>query len=104
MKSSYYAVIFSSKRSTTDPDGYEKMATRMIELARMQAGILRIESVRDADGNGITVSYWETEADIANWKLNSEHIVAQEFGRTRWYDSFTTKVCKVEREYSFRAR
>lgn len=32
---------------------------------------------------------------------DSEHKIAQEFGRAKWYESFTTRVCKVEREYNF---
>lgn len=98
---SYYAVIFSSKRSNEDQEGYEKMANRMVELARNQKGFRGIESVRGADGIGITISYWNSLEDISSWKSNSEHLVAQEFGKTRWYESFTTKICRVEREYSF---
>ena len=101
MKSFYYAVIFSSRRSSSDNPGYEKMAKRMVELAKDQKGYLGIESSRGNDGFGITVSYWQTQEDIAAWKANSEHQMAQEFGRSKWYDSFTTRICKVEREYSF---
>ena len=77
------------------------MAKRMVELAKDQKGYLGIESSRGNDGFGITVSYWQTQEDIAAWKANSEHQMAQEFGRSKWYDSFTTRICKVEREYSF---
>ena len=52
----YYAVIFSSQRIDRD-DGYEKMAKEMERLAAQQPGLLGIESVRAADGFGITVSY-----------------------------------------------
>lgn len=77
------------------------MADRMVELAKDQKGFLGIESSRGIDGFGITVSYWSTQEDIAAWKLNSEHKIAQEFGRSKWYESFTTRVCKVEREYAY---
>lgn len=97
----YYAVIFSSQRNTSDESGYERMAERMVELAKDQQGYLGIESSRGIDGFGITVSYWKNLEDIAAWKANTEHKIAQEFGRSKWYDSFTTRICKVEREYSF---
>jgi heme-degrading monooxygenase HmoA len=77
------------------------MASRMVELAQAQKGFLGMESARGSDGNGITVSYWQTEADIVEWKANSEHKLAQEFGRSHWYNTFTVRICKVEREYSF---
>lgn len=98
----YYAVIFCSQRCESDGTSYEKMANRMIELAKMQKGFLGIDSCRGSDGFDITVSYWSTQADIIAWKANSEHQLAQEFGRSKWYESFTTRICQVEREYTFK--
>lgn len=77
------------------------MAERMIELAQNQKGFLGVESCRGNDGFGITVSYWQNLENITAWKANAEHKIAQEFGRSKWYDSFKTRICKVEREYSF---
>jgi len=57
------------------------MADRMVDLTSKQPGFFGVESVRDPDGFGITVSYWESLGDISNWKLNSEHLVAQEKGK-----------------------
>lgn len=101
MNSSYYAVIFTSQRNVVDNQEYEKMAETMVQLAHNQKGFLGIESCRGIDGYGITVSYWQNQEDIVNWKVNTEHQIAQEFGRSKWYDRFTTRICKVEREYSF---
>lgn len=94
----YYAVIFSSQRSQGE-GGYGAMAERMVELAAFQPGYLGIESSRDADGFGITVSYWRSEADIAAWKRNAEHSVARERGRSQWYQHFELRVARVERAY-----
>ena len=94
----YYAVIFSSQRSEGE-GGYGAMAERMVELAALQPGYLGIESSRDADGFGITVSYWRSEADIVAWKANAEHSVARERGRAEWYQHFELRVARVERAY-----
>jgi len=94
----YLAVIFSSQRREGD-QGYEAMADRMVELAQGQPGFLGVESARDADGFGITVSYWKDEASIAAWKAHAEHTVAQRLGREQWYGRFHLRVCRVEREY-----
>lgn len=72
----------------------------MLELARAQPGFLRVESVRDEQGNGITVSYWESLEAIAQWKQHAEHREAQEKGRHAWYGGYDVQVCRVEREYS----
>ena len=94
----YYAVIFSSVRTSGD-NGYEQMAQRMLELATRQPGFLGVESVRGTDGFGITVSYWASQADIANWKARAEHLTAQENGKRLWYESYELRIAKVERAY-----
>ena len=95
----YYAVIFTSQR-TGDQDDYRRMAERMVELAAVQPGFLGIESVRDADGFGITVSYWTSTDAIAHWKAHTEHVAAQEMGMRTWYAHYELRVAKVERAYA----
>lgn len=95
----YYAVIFSSQRSTRDPAGYEHMASTMVRLAASQPGYLGVESARDADGFGITVSYWESLAAIAAWKAQGEHQVAQELGKREWYADYQLRIARVEMAY-----
>lgn len=97
-KTPYYAVIFSSKRTNGD-NGYGSMAKRMEELARRQPGFLGVESVRDASGEGITVSYWDSLEAIRNWKRNEAHQAAQNKGKQEWYKEYKVRICKVEREY-----
>ena len=98
----YYAVIFTNQRGGGD-DGYGVTADRMVELAQQQPGFLGIESVRNADGMGITVSYWASEADIAAWKANVEHSEARRRGRDTWYTAFDVRIARVERAYAFGA-
>jgi len=93
----YYAVIFSSTLAA-ETDGYGQMAERMLELAQQQPGFLGVESAREE--LGITVSYWRDLEAISAWKANAEHQLAQQLGRERWYDSFHTRIAKVERDYA----
>jgi heme-degrading monooxygenase HmoA len=96
----YYAVIFTSIRTEGD-NGYESMGDRMVELAKVQDGFLGVESARSEIG--ITVSYWENLESIKAWKANAEHLIAQEKGKGIWYRSYITRICKVERDYTFEA-
>jgi len=75
------------------------MADRMVELASKQPGFLGVESVRGADGLGITVSYWESEEAIRAWKANSDHKLAQETGKKLWYADYVIRIARVERGY-----
>jgi heme-degrading monooxygenase HmoA len=99
----YYAVIFTSRRTREDDAGYGVMAERMVQLAAAQPGFLGIESARDADGVGITVSYWESLAAIDAWREQAEHRIAQQLGKATWYSAFELRVCRVERAYGFTA-
>ncbi len=53
------------------------------------------------DEIGITVSYWESLESIRAWKQQTDHLMAQRWGREKWYSRYTVRICKVEREYSF---
>ena len=98
-KPPYYAVIFSSRRSAQDDAGYAQASRRMLEMAARQPGFLGAESSRDAEGFGITVSYWRDEASISGWKAQAEHVAIRERGRWLWYTHFEVRVAKVERAY-----
>lgn len=95
----YVAVIFTSRRKLEDDDGYAAMAGEMERLADGQDGYLGIESARDAEGLGITVSYWRDMESVRAWKRHADHIAAQKLGRAKWYADYTVRVAVVERAY-----
>lgn len=97
-KPPYYAVIFTSEKRGDD-EAYHHTAERMTELAKLQDGFLGMESARNEIG--ITVSYWRDLDAIRKWKMNSEHQLAQEKGRSDWYKHYKTRICLVERDYEF---
>jgi len=92
-----YAVIFTAEMAD-DLDGYDETAARMRQLAALQPGFLGLDSTMEGK-NEITVSYWRSLKNIADWKQNPEHRAAQEQGRKRWYRRFFVRVVKVERQY-----
>ena len=55
----------------------------------------------DANGIGITVSYWNSLDAIRAWHADAEHRLAQAQGRAKWYARFRLRVCRVEQEYDF---
>lgn len=94
----YYAVIFTSLRTEGDR-GYAAMAEKMVARGAARDGFLGVESVRGADGRGITVSYWRDEAAILGWKNDVDHQQAQAGGRRTWYADYQVRVARVERAY-----
>ena len=97
----YWAVIFTSVRTPDDDAGYAQTAAEMEALAAQQPGYLGIESARDAQGLGITVSYWSSLEAIAAWRANADHKTAQRLGRERWYRAYQLRIARVERAYGF---
>ncbi|MDY6957486.1 MAG: antibiotic biosynthesis monooxygenase [Pseudomonadota bacterium] len=92
----YYAVIFSSQR-TEGNHGYGEMAERMTGLAAHQPGFLGIDSVRGADGFGITVSDRASTEAISAWKADVDHLAAQTLGKCAGYAHHAARIARVER-------
>ena len=93
------AVIFKSRRNGRDDAGYAAAAAAMDAEAARQPGYLGIDSVRDATGEGITVSYWADDAAAQAWKAHTGHAAIRAQGRADWYDSYEVIVARIEREY-----
>jgi len=92
----YYAVIFTARRTSKGAAEYAETAARMAQLASEQPGYLGLESARDADGLGVTVSYWESLDAVRAWRDQIEHRAAQRRGRADWYAAFSLRISRVE--------
>ena len=97
----YWACIFHNQRSVEADAAYTAMSEEMLRLASQQPGFLGVESVRDAEGRGLTVSYWQSREAIAAWGRHGEHLVAQRQGRDVFYDWFTLRIAEVHEERHF---
>ena len=100
-KPPYFAVIFTSLKRSTDLDDYGGTAQRMVELASQQPGYLGMEHVGDSAGAAITISYWSSLEAIQNWRDHGEHSQAQAKGREKWYEHYSLRICRVERDVEF---
>ena len=99
----YFSVIFTAQRTLSDEDMYSLTSERMVELAQQQPGFLGLESVRGEDGIGITVSYWRDRAAIRAWRINVEHLAAQQMGRQEFYSWYHIRVAEVVAHRTFDA-
>ncbi|KAK9374968.1 uncharacterized protein V1513DRAFT_56430 [Lipomyces chichibuensis] len=99
----YYAVIFTSLLAEHTKE-YDETSNETYELAQGQPGFLGVESVRDAGGQGATISYWRTEDDVKNFRKIATHRHAQKRGREAFYERYEVRVAKVEKEYAWRRK
>ena len=95
------SVIFIAQRTHEDADSYAAAAQAMERLAAEQPGYVGMDSVRGADGLGITVSYWRSDADAKAWRDHGEHALIRDAGRDRWYSHYSLHVAEVTRSYDW---
>jgi heme-degrading monooxygenase HmoA len=93
-----FVVIFRAKIHSSLDDEYAKVAARMRELAMDQFGCIDFQSVSEGNDE-VALSYWHDEESIRAWKSHSEHILAQQLGKERWYESYIVQVAQITREY-----
>lgn len=99
-KAPYYAVIFTSIRTSGD-NGYAKVGDEIDNIVSKQKGFLGVESVRDKDGFGLTISYWDSLESINEWKYNVPHMEAKDMAKKMWYSKYMIRICKVESDNYF---
>ena len=98
LEQSHYAVIFTAHKTVITED-YKAMSAALDVAIQKSPGYLGQDHV--GDHTTITVSYWKNLESIQIWRQHTEHLVAQRLGKQEWYDSYTVRICKVERAYQF---
>jgi heme-degrading monooxygenase HmoA len=97
-----YVVIFRSTRTDKNVDQYREWSEKMDILVAEQHGYQSHFGFRDSEtGQGVTVSYFESEDSIKQWHNNSEHVDAQALGRAHFYESFSVEVAVIKRHYEW---
>ena len=92
-----FVVIFRAQAKALDAE-YSAMAAQMRQLALTQFGCLDFTAVTEGDQE-VALSYWPNEASIRAWKQHTDHLLAQQLGRERWYARYSVEVAEVKRHY-----
>ncbi len=92
----HFAVIFTFARAD-DNTGYAAKAEELTRFAASQPGYLGMEDI--GAEFGATISYRQSLEAIQNWQQNERHLDAKRLGKSEWYQSYRTKICRVEHDY-----
>jgi len=92
-----YAVIFQAEIHEID-DSYSKMAAKLRNLALEKYGCSEFVVVTEGNKE-VAISYWEDENNIKLWKEDSQHLVAQNIGSSKWYKNYKVQIVQIIREY-----
>lgn len=91
-------VIFRARIRSLD-DQYAALAQQLRDSALQQYNCQ--EFVASCENNyEIALSYWHSEDDIAAWKQDAQHRVAQQRGQEAWYADYQVEICTVNRKYA----
>jgi heme-degrading monooxygenase HmoA len=94
-------VLFRSRLTPEAANGYAEMAEQMSKLARSSPGFIAEKGFTAADGERLTVVWWENEETLKQWRNNAQHLIAQKTGREKWYEYYKLEVAQVVRTNNF---
>jgi heme-degrading monooxygenase HmoA len=94
--------IFRSVRTGHSDENYEAWSQRMDALVATVPGYVTHSSYRDEEsGKGVTISYFESMADLVAWKQVPQHQEAQALGRSAFYSEYEIEVAEIVRRYGW---
>lgn len=97
-----HVVIFYSQRRLNTPD-YDIWAVKMGAEVERQSGFCHAHSFRNADGFGVTLSYWVSIDSIRQWGRHAEHRTAQAYGRGEGYVRYRIEIAEITSTREFEA-
>ncbi len=97
-----YAVIFEVEIADGKKDQYLAIATMLKEQLVKMPGFLSIERFQSLvnEGKLLSLSFWENEESLLNWKKNIDHLAAQKNGRESIFKDYRIRIANVERDYT----
>lgn len=89
-------VLFSSRLNPGVEKEYSTVHAEMKSLVSQQPGLLRILSARNESGLGVSTSFWRSAEELKNWAVQTDHLRAQELGRTQFYQTYRTTKAEIQ--------
>ncbi len=96
-----YAVIFEVEIKPGCQDSYLTLGAKMREKLVGYSGFISAERFGSLtkEGKVCSLSFWESEAAICQWKQDMSHMLCQQDGRDHLFSDYRIRVAKVERDY-----
>lgn len=97
-----YAVIFEVEIADGKKDDYLNIAAVLKEQLVNMPGFLSIERFQSLvnEGKLLSLSFWEDEKSLINWKKNIDHMAAQKKGRDSIFKDYRIRIAEVKRDYT----
>ncbi|AXH11753.1 antibiotic biosynthesis monooxygenase family protein [Halarcobacter bivalviorum] len=97
-----YAVIFEVEIADGKKEQYLNIAAHLKEQLVKMPGFISIERFQSLvnEGKLLSLSFWEDENSLLNWKKNIDHMAAQKQGRESIFKDYKISIAKIERSYT----
>ncbi|RXK03932.1 antibiotic biosynthesis monooxygenase [Arcobacter sp. CECT 8989] len=97
-----YSVIFEVEIADGKKEQYLNIATHLKEQLVKMPGFISIERFQSLvnEGKLLSLSFWEDEKSLLNWKKNIDHMSAQKQGRESIFKDYKTSIAKIQRSYT----
>lgn len=94
-------ILFRSKLTSAAGADYAAMNAEMEEYVKSMPGFLDVKAFTAADGERLTVVWWQDLETLRVWQEDLRHIEAKKTGRRNWYQYYKMEVAEVLRQSSF---
>ena len=97
-----YAVIFEVFPKESGKAQYLDIASNLRQFLENRPGFISIERFQSLTNEGkiLSLSFWEDEKSIEDWRNLIEHRNAQRQGKNKLFESYRIRFAKVERDYT----
>lgn len=96
------AVMFEADAHPQAQQRYLELAAELNPLLSETPGFIALERFQSlsTEGKILSLSWWEDEASVVQWKKNLMHKAAQEEGKRSIFAHYRIRVTRVLREYA----
>ena len=97
-----FAVIFEVEIEEAKKSQYLQIAAKLKEQLINEKGFISVERFQSLinENKLLSLSFWEDEKSILNWKKNLDHFSAQKQGRESIFKDYRIRVDEVKRDYT----
>ena len=94
-------ILFRSRLTAAAGADYSAMNAGLEEYVKTMPGFLDVKSFTAADGERLTVVWWQDLETLQKWQNDLRHLAAKQAGRMKWYEYYKMEVAEVVRQSQF---
>jgi heme-degrading monooxygenase HmoA len=81
-----------------DPQEYGQRVAKLFEIVAAMPGFRSIRSYTADDGERFSLIEFDSHESLAAWRVQTEHRIAQELGKEKYYSEYHLQICDLVRE------